>query len=440
MTANRQLTVMFWPESAYGPTNQCIGLASILHQRGHRIVFAAESSWAGKLAAFGFVEELVDLAEPAGDETAGEDPGKFWTDFIAETAPEFRKPTVEQLSTFIAPTYQALIDGARYCEPRLREIIAEHRPDVIVEDNVVLFPALATAGVPFVRIVSCSPLEVPGPGVPPPFSGLPSADPGQWDSYRAEFDRTHRAMWTDFDAWVQAQGAAPLPELEFMPRTTAANLYVYPAEADYLDVRPLDASWTRMDSSVRETDEEYVVPTEVAERPEGSALIYLSLGSLGGADVGLMQRLVDVLGTTRHRFIVSKGPQADRITLPANMVGAQMLPQTKVIPQVDLVISHGGNNTVTETLHFGKPLIVLPLFWDQYENAQRIDELGFGIRLDTYGFHDAELTGAVDRLLADTALRERLSAIGDAVRARDGLRVGADVIERVGLTHRTSVV
>jgi MGT family glycosyltransferase len=432
------LTIMFFPESAYGPTNQCIGLAAILRDRGHTIVFAAESSWAGKLEPFGFVEELVDLAAPV--EGAGEeDAGKFWTDFIAETSPEFRKPTVEQLTSFIQPTYQALIDGARYCEPRLREIIANHHPDVIVEDNVVLFPALVTSGAPFVRIVSCSPLEVRGPGVPPPFSGLPSADPSSWDAYRAEFDRTHRAMWADFDAWVRAQGADALPELEFMPRANAANLYVYPAEADYLDARPLDGSWTRMDSSVRETDEDYTLPAEVVDRPDDSALIYLSLGSLGGADVELMQRLVDVLGSSRHRFVVSKGPQADRIVLPDNMVGAQMVPQTKVIPQMDLVISHGGNNTVTETLHFGKPLIVLPLFWDQYENAQRIDELGFGARLDTYAFADTELTDAVERLLADTELRTRLGEIGTAIRARDGLRVGADVIERVGIEHRYPV-
>ncbi|MEZ0356060.1 glycosyltransferase [Mycobacterium sp. SA01] len=433
--AAEPLTIMFWPESAYGPTNQCIGLAAILRGRGHRIVFAAESSWAGKLAPLGFVEELVDLAEPV-DGAADEDPGKFWTDFIAETAPEFRKPTVSQLETFIQPTYQALIDGAKYCEPRLREIVARHQPDVIVEDNVVLFPALVSAGAPFVRIVSCSPLEVPGPNVPPPFSGLPSADPTQWDTYRAEFDRTHRAMWSDFNAWVQRHGADPLPDLEFMPRDNAANLYVYPAEADYLDARPLDDSWTRMDSSVRETDAEYELPASVADRPDASALIYLSLGSLGGADVELMQRLVDVLGKTEHRYIVSKGPQADRITLADNMVGEQMLPQTKVIPQVDLVISHGGNNTVTEALHFGKPLIVLPLFWDQYENAQRIDELGFGARLDTYAFRDEELIAAVDRILADTELRNRLSGIGESIRARDGLRVGADVIEQVGLQHR----
>ncbi len=433
------LTIMFWPESAYGPTNQCIGLAAILRDRGHTIVFAAESSWAGKLAPLGLVEELVDLAEPEPSSAGDEDAGKFWTDFIAETAPEFRKPTIEQLESFIQPTYQALIDGAKYCEPRLREIIAKHRPDVLVEDNVVLFPALVTSGAPFVRIVSCSPLEVPGPGVPPPFSGLPSADPSQWDAYRAEFDRTHRRLWADFDSWVRAQGADALPELEFMPRTNAANLYVYPAEADYLDARPLDDSWIRMDSSVRETDEDYVVPVEVAERPDDSALIYLSLGSLGGADVELMRRLVDVLGATRHRYIVSKGPQADQITFPDNMVGAQMLPQTKVIPQVDLVISHGGNNTTTEALHFGKPLIVLPLFWDQYENAQRVDELGFGVRLDTYAFADAELTEAVDRLLADTDLRTRLDRMGAAIRERDGLRVGADVIEQVGARHRGSV-
>ena len=433
------LTIMFWPESAYGPTNQCIGLAAILRDRGHTIVFAAESSWAGKLAPLGFVEELVDLAEPEPAADGDADAGKFWTDFIAETAPEFRKPTVDQLESFVAPTYQALVDGAKYCEPRLREIIATHRPDVVVEDNVVLFPALVNSGAPFVRIVSCSPLEVPGPGVPPPFSGLPSDDPARWQAYRDEFDRTHRAMWADFDGWVRAQGADALPELEFMPRANAANLYVYPTEADYLEARPLDESWTRMDSSVRETDGDYEVPVEVAHRPEDSALIYLSLGSLGGADVELMRRLVDVLGTTRHRFIVSKGPQGDRITLPDNMVGAQMLPQTKVIPQVDLVISHGGNNTTTEALHFGKPLIVLPLFWDQYENAQRVDELGFGVRLNTYAFADAELTDAVERLLADTDLRARLAEMGAAIRGRDGLRVGADVIEQVGVRHRDSL-
>ena len=149
-----------------------------------------------------------------------------------------------------------------------------------------------------------------------------------------------------------------------------------------------------------------------------------------------MQRLIDVLGTSRHRVIVSMGPRADELRLAANMTGAATVPQTKVIPQVDLVITHGGNNTTTEAMHFGKPMIVLPLFWDQYDNAQRVHELGYGVRLPTYAFTDDELLGAVDRLLADGGLRERMAAIGADIRARDGLRRGAEIIEQVGLERR----
>jgi UDP:flavonoid glycosyltransferase YjiC (YdhE family) len=115
------------------------------------------------------------------------------------------------------------------------------------------------------------------------------------------------------------------------------------------------------------------------------------------------------------------------------MVGAEFLPQTSIIPAVDLVITHGGNNTTTEAMHFGKPMIVLPLFWDQYDNAQRVDELGYGIRLDTYTFTDEQLHAAIDRLLGDDALRARLAADGEAIRAADGLRVAADAIEKLGL-------
>jgi MGT family glycosyltransferase len=433
----RPLTILFVPESAFGPTNQCIGLGDVLRRRGHRVVFAAEASWKGKLTALGFEEDLVDLApppEPTEGDDQEQDAGQFWKDFIRDTAPEFRKPTVEQLETFMAPTWQALIDGARYCEPQLRTIIERVRPDVIVEDNVVCFPALLTAVAPYVRIMSCNPLEVPGDDIPPAYSGLPIADRSEWAAFRAEYDRTHRALWTSFNTWVTEQGAPSLPELEFVHASDTANLYVFPEEADYTAERPLGATWHRMDSSVRGTDEQYVVPAAVADRPDGSALIYLSLGSLGSADVDLMRRLVDVLGRTPHRYIVSKGPQHADYELAANMVGAEFLPQTTLIPQVDVVITHGGNNTTTEALHFGKPMILLPLFWDQYDNAQRMDELGFGVRLATYAFTDAEMDAALVTVLS-AAKREELAGVGDRIRARGGLVHGADVIEQVAREH-----
>jgi UDP:flavonoid glycosyltransferase YjiC (YdhE family) len=102
---------------------------------------------------------------------------------------------------------------------------------------------------------------------------------------------------------------------------------------------------------------------------------------------------------------------------------------------VDLVITHGGNNTVTESFHHGKPMIVLPLFWDQVDNAQRVDETGFGVRLATYDFEDAELTRAVDRLLADAPLRARLAAVSARMQAADGTTRAAGLIERVAVTQ-----
>jgi UDP:flavonoid glycosyltransferase YjiC (YdhE family) len=312
---------------------------------------------------------------------------------------------------------------------------------VIVEDNVVAFPALQTAGTPFVRIVSCQPLEIRGDGpgateIPPPYSGLPADDRSEWEAFRQAYDRTHRPTWEDFDAWCRDQGAGPLPELEFIHPSPDLNLYVYPQVVDYTDRRPLDATWRRLDSSVRATDGDFELPPEIAGRPAGSALVYLSLGSLGSADVALMRRLVAVLADTPHRYIVSKGPQHAEYELAPNMWGAEFLPQTKIVPLVDLVITHGGNNTTTEAFHFGKPMIVLPLFWDQYDNAQRVDETGFGVRLPTYAFADDDLRGAIERLLGDADLRGRLARIGAEIRARDGVATAAAAIESVGLASR----
>ncbi len=160
-------------------------------------------------------------------------------------------------------------------------------------------------------------------------------------------------------------------------------------------------------------------------------LVYLSLGSLGSADVPLMRRLVESLAQTPYRYIVSKGPQHAEYELAPNMTGAEFLPQTSVLPHVDAVITHGGNNTTTECMWFGKPMLVLPVFWDQHDNAQRVHETGYGIRLPTYTFDDAELADGLARLLGDEALRSRVAAAGERLRRRPGTERAADLIQRV---------
>jgi UDP:flavonoid glycosyltransferase YjiC (YdhE family) len=79
-------------------------------------------------------------------------------------------------------------------------------------------------------------------------------------------------------------------------------------------------------------------------------------------------------------------------------------------------------------------MIGLPLFWDQYDNAQRLDETGFGVRLPTYDWATEQLVGAVDRLLGDERLAGRMRDVSAAVRAEPGPAKAADLIERLCAT------
>jgi MGT family glycosyltransferase len=413
-------TIVFFPEGAYGPTNNCVGIGQVLQARGARVVFVVEESFAGTLEAQGFEEALMRLKPPA---EAEEVPGQFWKDFVRDTSPEFRKPTIEQLEGFVLPVWQELVDGARYVDDRLRELFGELRPNVIVEDNVVGFPAVVAAGVPWVRIVSCNPLELKDPALPPTFSGYPTGDRSGWNEFRARSRELHEPLQQEFSEFCLERGAPPLPAGEFIHESPFLNLYLYPPEADYERSVPVARTWQRLGSCVREPD------SVSGLSPHRQPIVYLSLGSLGSADVGLMQKLIDALGQTDYFVIVSMGPQHEELRLAPNMSGEEFLPQPAILPEVDVVITHGGNNTVTESLHFGKPMVVLPLFWDQHDNAQRMQELGLGRRLDTYEHEPAELIDAIEPLLADPMLPGRLSAISARLQADPGTVKAAGLIE-----------
>ena len=125
------------------------------------------------------------------------------------------------------------------------------------------------------------------------------------------------------------------------------------------------------------------------------------------------------------------GILGDEYDLPDNCWGQNFLPQTKVLPIVDLVISHGGNNTITETFYFGKPLIIMPLFCDQFDNAQRVHEKGFGIRLNPYRCTKEELAKSIDSLINNNDLLLKLKKISNRMKAEAKSERVCELIEKV---------
>ena len=116
------------------------------------------------------------------------------------------------------------------------------------------------------------------------------------------------------------------------------------AELDYDDLIDIPEHFIRMDTFCRDEDSlstTFKLPEGFAN--ESNKLIYFSLGSMGSADVELVKRVTSILSSkTPYKTIVSKGPLADEYELPENCWGEEYLPQTQILPIVDLVITHGG--------------------------------------------------------------------------------------------------
>ena len=342
------LTVLFMPESAYGPTNNCIGIGHRLRARSSCGV--RRGGIVGRQAAGARFRGRSGRPRTAARRCRSL--GRRRRTVLDRLHPRHvsRVPQADHRTVVdVRAANVAGVDRRRQVLPAATA--GDHRTPAtgrVDRGQRQLFPSTADSR----RAVRAHDVVQPAGGtrsdVPPAFSGYPVADRTGWDEFRAEYDRTHRPMWTEYDEWVRSCGAPALPDLDFIHTSQHLNLYLYPEVVDYAAERPLDATWHRLDSSVRATDAPFEVPASLRDRP--GSLVYLSLGSLGSADVELMKRLVDVLGRTPHRYIVSKGPQHDQYELADNMWGDHQVPQTTVLPLVDLVITHGGNNTTTEEL------------------------------------------------------------------------------------------
>lgn len=217
------------------------------------------------------------------------------------------------------------------------------------------------------------------------------------------------------------------------------NIYAYPKELDYTDIYvPPAETYFRIDAFSRDEPEVEgeILPEDFLNRPPGVGLVYFSLGSMAGADLELMKKLTGYLSESKHRIVVAKGPRADEYELDApNTYSGSFLPQTKILPHCDLVITHGGNNTTTETLFAGVPLIVFPMFGDQYDNGTRVEECGCGLQFNAYHVTKEQLLGAIDRILADGQMKQRTRDIRDRI-LRDQSKVKlAERLERLVAEH-----
>ncbi|MGD9865084.1 MAG: nucleotide disphospho-sugar-binding domain-containing protein [Pseudodonghicola sp.] len=418
-----QKTFAFFPEAAFGPALNSVGIAQAVERMGHKAVFLSDPGFVEVYQGYGFEAHPVNLSEPMPPEEMA----KFWEDFINGHIPNFRKAPIDQLDNYVKECWEAIVDSAKWAQRDLPAILARIKPDVISVDNVILFPAIKQHGVPWVRIISCSENEIEDDAIPPHLSGMSETDTAGHAAFRARFEEVIKPIHDDFNAFLAEYGEDAYPIGQFFEASPHMNLLLYPEQAKYTRSVPLPSDrFQYLEGCVRQ-DAPYEVPAFKANND--GPLLYISFGSLGAGDTDLLKRLIALIGKTRYRALVNVGDYKDDYTgIPDNVIIDSWFPQPSVIPQVDAVIHHGGNNSFTECLYFGKPAIIMSYVWDGHDNAMRVQETGHGLRSERYDWTDEEMIEKIEACLSDQAMAARLAAASAHMQAQNGQEKAAKIL------------
>jgi MGT family glycosyltransferase len=118
---------------------------------------------------------------------------------------------------------------------------------------------------------------------------------------------------------------------------------------------------------------------------------------------------------------------ADLGPVPANTHVEPWVPQGAVMTHASAMVGHGGSGSTLAAMAAGMPLAVVPLFADQPDNAQRIADLGAGLRLDGV----AGLGDAVTALLEDPAYRANARAVAREIDALDPVSAAVGLLAHI---------
>lgn len=426
----QQKIIAFFPEAAFGPALNSVGIAQATEKLGHKAVFLSDPGFLEVYQGYGFEAHPVNLSEPMpADEMA-----RFWEDFINGHIPNFRKSPIEQIDNYVKECWEAIVDSAKWAEKDLPQVLAAIKPDMICVDNVIMFPAIKRYSkehdVPWLRIISCSENEIEDPAIPPHLSGCGEKDAVCHQAYRDRFNEVIKPIHDDYNQFIEQCDESAYPLGQFCEASPHLNLLLYPEPVKFNRSEPLDpARFQYLQGCVRQ-DEDYTIPEFKSNNDK--PLLYISYGSLGAGDTELLKRMISAIENMPLRALVNVGDyMAEYSDIPDNVIIDAWYPQPSVIPQVDLVIHHGGNNSFTECLYFGKPAIIMPYVWDGHDNAARVEETGHGFKLDRYDWNSVQLQEKIDHCLQDGAMQQKLAQTSSYMQSHHGPTRAADLINQM---------
>jgi UDP:flavonoid glycosyltransferase YjiC (YdhE family) len=164
----------------------------------------------------------------------------------------------------------------------------------------------------------------------------------------------------------------------------------------------------------------------------GPAPVCVGFGSMVESDPARMTRVVlEALALSGQRAVLLSGwGGMGDLALPETVYCLDSIPHGWLFPRVTAVVHHGGAGTTATALRAGVPSVVIPFFFDQPFWARCVEQIGAGVRCAASTRVTAEqLAAALDKVTTDTTLRQRAAALGEKIRAENGVGRAVAVIQ-----------
>ncbi|WP_034552494.1 glycosyltransferase [Carnobacterium funditum] len=130
--------------------------------------------------------------------------------------------------------------------------------------------------------------------------------------------------------------------------------------------------------------------------------ILITLGTFLSNRVDVLEKLI--VGCEKYNpgslLIVSAGDNAEKLKQyrSSSVIIEAFIPQKALMPYMDNVIFHGGCNTFTEAMYYGKPMIILPFSSDQFNIAYDCEKKELAEILNPNTFEEKELLTALEKI------------------------------------------
>lgn len=407
---------------------------------GERVVVATGPATASIVKSFGFEHTSLRLSR-------GSNPGVIRAE---------EQPTGEDdaLRGFFSATRNGMIDALTFqakarmndlmWEPvatarAVQSIIEEIKPQTIIVDHLAFSARLAmvAAGIHHIDVVLGHPTALPLPlaaevyGYPPAWPASFSPDETELQELKELCLQVSESFTAEWNLALAQLAPALPPSPDAFAEHGDLLVFNYPAELVPKQRMELLQEHIFLGSSVRA--EPTVPHVEQWIDSSNDPYVYVSFGSFLSVRSDVLAKVVTALRESGIRAAVAHGSTelAALGEIPENWLVGEFLPQVTLLESAAAGVTHGGNNSVTESMTFGVPLVVLPFSTDQFAGAAALESTGFGAALAPNTATVDEIKQALGTML-ELPLESRMALheLGQALRQGDGssrLRSARDI-------------